>query len=141
MTNRYREAMEEEDKQKERYFNPVRKATKRQPQPQLHPQPQSEPEMEQQAQPEPEAKGRDYIVEVNESMSRDTGITFIEPPTRRERKKTGKITSNFLKGGPGAKWILHKQINELVKKGCTRKAICKELNICRMTLWRHLNEY
>ena len=88
-------------------------------------------------QPQPQSKK--YLEQVIEGLSK-ADVTR-EVTSRKPNRYSGKIQSNSLKGGSGAKWILHKKIGALIQQGYTRKMICKELDICRMTIWRHQNEY
>ena len=63
--------------------------------------------------------------------------TYTESDKHGNRKAPRQIEANALKGGSGAKWILHRKINALIQQNYTRKMICNELGICRMTLYRH----
>ena len=83
-----------------------------------------------------------YLDEVTKSFGDSLNLSTEDKVyVDRKHKPARRIKANALKGGSGAKWILHKKIKGLVALNYTRKEICKELDICRMTLYRHLYWY
>lgn len=122
MTNRYTQAMDELESEKEAYFRQREEIIPQSPTP-----------------TQTQTQTPTYIDEVAETFNSED-VTQ-KHYTENKRRNPRRIQANCLKGGSGAKWIIHTKILKLIQKNYTRKQICEEIDICRMTLWRHLNIY